>query len=248
MDILSTTRVTKGNTFWSFVTKGWIISIEIYGTRFTRRSLPPTYLPRLHPHGKRVPKPRRCYTGLRRIVCCQFRTNFAPYISHSLCATLPVSPTQCISRSCVSSISVSPLCVPLRVFPAHVSLTPCVSPQYGPPTCVPTRVRPNQCITRSFVSRSVRVPTVCPISCMFHSVCGSPLCVPLGVCPTRYVPDPVCVPLGVCPTQYVSHSVFLPLGVYPTLCVPLGMCPTRYFPLRSDMLCRRNHYMQYVAD
>lgn len=121
-------------------------------------------------------------------------------------------------------------------------------PQYAPPTCVPTRVRPNLCITRSCVSRSVRVPTVCPISCMFHSVCGSPLSVPLGVCPTRYVPDPLGVPLGVCPTQYVSHSACIPLGVYATLCLCHSVCPTRYFPLRSDMLCQRNHYMQYVAD
>lgn len=150
-----------------------------------------------------------------------------PYLFSSMCVPLPVRPTPCISRSCVSHfISVSPLCIPSRVshhvgVPLRVHPIPCASQSvYFPLMCLSLRACPNYVSHLVYVPLGLCVPTICPISRMSHSVCVSPLGVPsrvyptryvshsLGVCPTRCVFYPMCVLLGI-PGSCVSHSVYL---------------------------------------
>lgn len=149
-----------------------------------------------------------------------------PYLFSSMCVPLPVRPTPCISRSCVSHfISVSPLCVPSRVshhvgVPLRVHPIPCASQSvYFPLMCLSLRACPNYVSHLVYVPLGLCVPTICPISRMSHSVCVSPLGVPSRVYPTRCLSHSVCVPL----TRCVPHSV----------CILPDVCPTRY----SRLMC-----------
>lgn len=158
-----------------------------------------------------------------------------PYLFNSMCVPLPVRPTPCISRSCVSHfISVSPLCVPSRVshhvgVPLRVHPIQCASQSvYFPLMCLSLRACPNYVSHLVYVPLGLCVPTICPISRMSHSVCVSPLGVPSRVYPTRCLSHSVCAPLGVYSTRCVSYSVF-PAHVSLTPCI----CP----PLRVPTAC-----------